>query len=189
MNKAIELARGQWILVLHAGDGFAASDSLEEAVKHITPDIDILLCGIRHGGQAAKRDRHFRFARQRLLFKAIWHQGALVRRDVFDQLGGFDTSYRVAMDYDFFLRARNSNLRFKSVPLVLARMDDGGLSSRRDWASLHARFEEERRTQMSHCPEEKPLPRVRFTATSFTATRVSISGQSISPFRAVTIEP
>ncbi|MDU8913927.1 glycosyltransferase family 2 protein [Aestuariicoccus sp. MJ-SS9] len=151
MNKAIALTRGEWIVVLQAGDSLADPESLESAAEFLSPDIDILLCGVRRGGQAAYRDRSFRFARQRLLFKAIWHQGALCRRDLFEKIGGFDTSFRVAMDYEFFLRARTAGAMFRPAPVILARMDDGGLSSRKDWPSLKARFAEERRAQMMHC--------------------------------------
>ncbi|OSQ46605.1 glycosyltransferase family 2 protein [Marivita geojedonensis] len=152
MNKAIALAHGEWIVVLHAGDRFAEPDSLKNAIKFLGPDIDILLCSIRRGGWAQNRDRHCHCAQQRLLFKTIPHQGALTRRDLFERIGGFDTSYRVTMDYDFFFRARNAGAKFRSVPVILSYMDDSGLSSRTDWPSLKARFAEERRVHLTHCP-------------------------------------
>jgi hypothetical protein len=35
----------------------------------------------------------------------IPHQGAVLSRQLFDRIGQFDTHLKVAMDYDFFLRA------------------------------------------------------------------------------------
>ena len=151
MNKGIAMARGEWILVLHAGDRTDDPEILTKAVDLLTPQMDVLLCGIRRGGSAPDKVQHFRFARQRLIFKAIWHQGALTRRSLFERIGGFDTSYRVAMDYEFYLRARNAGARFHSAALILSHMDDSGISSRNDWPSLQHRFSEERRAQLSHC--------------------------------------
>jgi hypothetical protein len=55
---------------------------------------------------------------------------------VFDQVGGFDLTYRLAADYDFMLRALElGDFRVAHVPKVLVDMAGGGLSS----ASLGAR--------------------------------------------------
>lgn len=152
MNKGVGLARGEMILALHAGDVFDAGDSLSAALRHATPGIDILVCGIRFGRDGAARIILQPTPHRRLLFKPIAHQGTLCARAVFERVGGFDEGYRVCMDYDFFLRARSSGARFAHAPVVLARMDDGGLSSRRDWPALRRRFAEERRAQLSNSP-------------------------------------
>lgn len=150
MNKAVAMARGEWIVVLQAGDTFAAASSLAEAVRHLSEDRDVLCCGIKFGADDAPILQHN--PARRLYFKPIAHQGVLCRRAVFERVGGFDKSYHVTMDYEFFLRARNDGARFAAAPLVLARMDDGGISSQRNWTALARRFTEERRAQTAHCP-------------------------------------
>jgi glycosyltransferase involved in cell wall biosynthesis len=46
----------------------------------------------------------------------------LVRRDVFDQIGVFDTSYEIAIDVDWFARLKDAGLELAPVPqLVLEK--------------------------------------------------------------------
>lgn len=149
MNKGVAMARGTWIVVLQAGDTFVDAQSLEKARAQLSDDLDVLCCGI-HFGESDVAVFHRNPAR-RLDFKPIAHQGVLCRRSIFERVGGFDKSYRVTMDYEFFLRARAAGARFALAPLVLARMDDGGISSQRDWPALSRRFAEERRAQFARC--------------------------------------
>jgi glycosyltransferase involved in cell wall biosynthesis len=43
----------------------------------------------------------------------------LVRREVFDQIGDFDTSYEIAIDVDWFARVKDAGLEFAVVPQVV----------------------------------------------------------------------
>lgn len=152
MNKGISRASGEWILVLHAGDTFLSKHSIAEIAPKLGHNTDILTCGVLYGSSGQQREMSFPAPLPRLTFKTILHQGAICRRSIFERLGGFDTSFRIAMDYEFFLRARQAGCRFQPVDVTLACMDDTGVSSRKDWPSLRARFSEERRAQLKHCP-------------------------------------
>ena len=68
------------------------------------------------------------------------------------RIGAFDTGFRIAMDYEFFRRAGRAGAGFRRVPEVLAHMPDTGVSSQLDWPALTARFAEERRVHLRHCP-------------------------------------
>jgi len=149
MNKGVERARGEYVIVLQAGDTFVGSDSLVRVLPYLD-GRDMILADVAFG----KENRLVTSPRpmRRLFFKPICHQGLLVRRDIFEKLGGFDGSYRVTMDYDFCLRARNAGFRMDHVPHLLSWMDDDGLSSQTDLPALLRRFSEERRTQLANCP-------------------------------------
>jgi glycosyltransferase involved in cell wall biosynthesis len=58
----------------------------------------------------------------------------LVRRQLFDQVGVFDTSYVAANDTDWFLRAREQRVRIAIVdePLQRYRLHSGNASAERD---------------------------------------------------------
>jgi glycosyltransferase involved in cell wall biosynthesis len=43
----------------------------------------------------------------------------LVRREVFEQIGNFDTSYEIAIDVDWFARVKDAGLEFGVVPQVV----------------------------------------------------------------------
>lgn len=152
LNKGVAMARGEYVLVLQAGDVFVAPDSLARAVPHLDPGPDILVCDVTIGGRGPDRLVSTPAPTHRLAFKPVCHQGVFCRRTVFARIGGFDPAFRVCMDYDFLLRARRAGMTLAHAPVRLARMDDGGISSRRDWPSLARRFAEERRIHLAHCP-------------------------------------
>ncbi|GGE39551.1 glycosyltransferase family 2 protein [Actibacterium pelagium] len=151
MNKGVSMARGDWVIVLHAGDTFEGSRSLEILSESFAEATEIITCGINYGSGGEHHPLVISSPIRRLDFKTIYHQGSACRRKVFEIIGGFDSSFKIAMDYEFFLRARKSGCRFFPTNQILSRMDDTGLSSQKDWPSLRRRFAEERRAQMAHC--------------------------------------
>ncbi len=59
--------------------------------------------------------------------------GTVIRREVWEKLGGFDESYRLAGDLDFFVRALVAGVSFAFVPATVAafRLSAGQLSKGR----------------------------------------------------------
>lgn len=157
MNKGVAMARGEWILVLHAEDTFLSPDALAGIAPLLSDAAaageEILSCDVVFA--AADGDRLLRSGGfgPRMNFKAaVPHQGAFCRRAIFERLGGFDPTFRIAMDFDFFLRAKRAGVRLRTAGAPRTRMPDTGVSSRLDWPSLARRFAEERRVQRRHCP-------------------------------------
>ena len=144
LNKAVAMASGNYLLVLHAEDAFLDNRSLELALSRLAGGEDIVSFDVLF--QTAKGDRRLRSLgfSPKIFFKTtLPHQGVLCRRDLFSRIGPFDPSLRIEMDYDFFLRARLANASVRVVPKILSRMPDTGISSRTDWPSLRKRFAEE----------------------------------------------
>ena len=58
-------------------------------------------------------------------------QGTLVRRACFDRLGGFDLRYRLASDFDFWVRAVRAGCSFRYLPVETGsfRLREGQLST------------------------------------------------------------
>jgi hypothetical protein len=75
----------------------------------------------------------------------------LTRLSLFRDLGPYETSYRIDMDYEFVLRAYRSGARIKVFPSpVLAVMRVGGISSRQGWSFERGRFLEEKRIHLKY---------------------------------------
>jgi glycosyltransferase involved in cell wall biosynthesis len=146
LNKGLSLATGEYILVLGAGDVLADFDSLARARPHLNSDMvsfDVMLMG-----KGRLKARPFGL---RTWFKMTSpHQGLLVRRSLYERIGGFDTQYRIAMDYEFLLRAMTSGASLKVVSEVLSLMPDDGVSTLSDWPSVKKRLSEDRRLQQAH---------------------------------------
>ncbi len=105
MNKGVACATGDYLLFLNAGDYFANGNSLMSAVPFLNRDIvygDVLVASEK-GAEVEQRlpdilSRHF------LLKKMMPHQSTFIKRDLFDQYGDYDESFRIAGDYDLFVR-------------------------------------------------------------------------------------
>ena len=82
----------------------------------------------------------------RIWFKTpIMHQGTFCRNELFNSVGKFDETIKIAMDYDFFLRAYYANATLVCNKSPLTFMRDTGISSKKDWDSLKKRFAEEKK--------------------------------------------
>ena len=152
LNKGLDLAQGEWILVLHAEDGFFEVDSLEIAMSSLDTDSDIVSHDVLFTTESGSRlitSRGFSWFTN---FKTtIPHQGAFCRRSLFERIGEFDVSYRAGLDYEFFLRGYRSGVMADVAHSILSEMPNTGISSRLDWPSLRARFDEEREIHQKHC--------------------------------------
>jgi glycosyltransferase involved in cell wall biosynthesis len=133
-NKGLAMARGELIGFLNSDDAYApgALRTVAEAFRG-NPETDVF-----HGDLV-------RFSGNSPLFTVtagrvddgIWHEMPLnhpatfVTSRAFAVVGGFDTSLRLAMDYELVLRLYLAGLRFLHIPAVLARMRYGGASDER----------------------------------------------------------
>jgi len=149
MNKGVSLASGDYIIFLHADDYFHHDTCLEESIKFLEVTTDILACRIQFGkDQKIITPTGFNFWTN---FKGMPHQGILCRRSLIESLHGFDTQFKICMDYDLLLRAYQNGARLKKAPVVLSVMRDTGISSLRDWKNLRFRFAEEKRVHEKNC--------------------------------------
>jgi glycosyltransferase len=138
LNKGLANCSGDIVGFLHADDVFANSDILEK-VGSAFQDVSI---GAVYGDlqYVRRRDitsvvRHWKageFTPQRL--KWGWmppHPSLYVRRQWYDKIGGFDTSYRIAADYASVVALfSHQSLNPRYLPEVFVKMRLGGLSNR-----------------------------------------------------------
>ena len=153
MNKGIRASSGDYLLFLHADDYFLNEHVIQTAVSRMDTECDIAAFNIifQNGGHWTEcRSRGFDYW---LNFKTgLCHQAVFCSRALFERLGGFDESYKVAMDYEFWLRAYREGITPKLFNYALTCMRDTGISSRSDWPSMKQRFLEERRIHYQHLP-------------------------------------
>ena len=122
-NSAAELATGDFLLFLDQDDELAP-DAIGEIALALAaaPDADILysdddkidIDGRRYSPQF-KSDA----SPERLLGYMYFSHALVVRRTLFESLGGFRAGFEGSQDYDFALRATERARRIVHVPLVL----------------------------------------------------------------------
>ncbi|MDJ0952219.1 MAG: glycosyltransferase family 2 protein [Acidimicrobiia bacterium] len=144
MNKGLELVTGEYVLFLHADDYLVGPSALEDAAPLLAEPIEAFrLFHEQEDGELVAP----RMPREGWLTNFKWglyHQSVLCRTSLLRDLGGFDTSLRVSMDYDLFLRAYRQGVRAGIHDLPLSVMRRTGISSQRDRAALRERFREEK---------------------------------------------
>jgi glycosyltransferase involved in cell wall biosynthesis len=133
MNKAISKARGKYINFLNAGDTFYGKDILKRVsvvLENKQPDLFYA----RQEFFWPQKERTMILGRELTLNnikrgEAALHQTMFTKTTLLNQLGGFDTRYKIAADYDLLYRIylKDSNLFFANM--ITTRFPIGGASS------------------------------------------------------------
>ncbi|MBB5057281.1 hypothetical protein HDF16_001966 [Granulicella aggregans] len=129
-NKALNLARGEWICFLGADDLYLpGAIGAYVALARKYPGAEFL-------SSRAKLDHSTGYSPT---FGGPWlwprfatamttvHVGAMHHKNMFARLGRFDSTYRIAGDYELMLRAKDT-LKSAFTPLTTVVMRAGGLS-------------------------------------------------------------
>jgi glycosyltransferase involved in cell wall biosynthesis len=138
INKGILLASGDIIGLLHSDDFYLSSDTLENiAVSFFDRAIDVVYGNLIYVTQEgdlnilrAWKSENFRESK----LKNGWmppHPTLFVRRNIFEEIGLYDTSYKISADYEFIVRIfKLFGVRSKYLDRYLVGMRVGGASNR-----------------------------------------------------------
>jgi glycosyltransferase involved in cell wall biosynthesis len=130
-NRALSVARGKFIALLDSDDLWER-DYLQTMVQVLEqhPDVSIAFCDSLLFGETKFAGRTYQelyppnppitFARVAGLVSHVCLD-AVLRREVFDRIGGFDEQLRAVEDFDLWLRALHAGCRLEPVPRVLVR--------------------------------------------------------------------
>ncbi|HME44403.1 MAG TPA: glycosyltransferase family 2 protein [Syntrophorhabdales bacterium] len=123
MNKGVDLASGDWLIFMNAGDEFFDEETLMKTARYLTDDVDLV-----YG------DAWFYGTRGRLLTcdhlkMRVIHQSLLYRKRLHEEVGRYLVGKGVTIsDYIFFNALAHRHWR--RVEHVIAKCDDRGVSSR-----------------------------------------------------------
>ncbi|MEO6287387.1 MAG: glycosyltransferase family 2 protein [Dyadobacter sp.] len=133
MNKGVLASNGDWLLFINADDHLVSATSIEEAVSYLTTCEKSIAYGkinftYPNGSVASYgsewNDLKYRF---RNVAACIPHQATFHAKALFAGQY-FDTSFRIAGDYDFLLRhLKDHDACF--IPVTVTNMDGGGISA------------------------------------------------------------
>jgi glycosyltransferase involved in cell wall biosynthesis len=137
-NLGFEHTQGEWIIYLNADDFFLDDSVLEKMVPHLLSQnqTDAVI------GQLIKmtREKNPRSLPLFCIYANPWrwqefrrycsmpHQATFTHRSYFERMGSFDESFKIAVDYEFFLRACK-NLHCAYIPIAVSGMRTGGIAS------------------------------------------------------------
>jgi len=125
MNKGIAATSGEWVLFLNAGDTFHENFRAED-LSFVWPartEFVVFPYIVEGQGTARIPDLNMLFG------MPTSHQGMLVSSEALRE-SGLNTRYRVAADYDFYLKRRRKHGAGVAVEgTILSRVQPGGYSA------------------------------------------------------------
>jgi glycosyltransferase involved in cell wall biosynthesis len=151
MNKGLALATGGLVGILNADD-FYEFDAVERAVDAwlMAPDAGVLYGDLRtidaEGTRAVLETPATVSAEQMRSSMTLHHPATFIAASVYAEQGTYDTSYRIAADYDFLLRCMDAGVRFTHVDGVLTNFSLEGVSNK----AVRAADRESTRVRIAH---------------------------------------
>lgn len=142
MNKGISRATGDVIGFLNADDTYKENTVLQRISRELlTTGYDACFGDLIYvaSDNISKTLRHYdsSYFTPQSIASGIMpaHPTLYVRRHVFEKYGGFDTSYKIAGDFDFVAKVFGRHkISYSYIPAVLVIMKMGGVSTR-SWKS------------------------------------------------------
>jgi glycosyltransferase involved in cell wall biosynthesis len=138
-NLGLEQVHGEWILFLNSDDFFLNPSVIHKMVPHLlynnnvdvvfgatiyfTNQVNPVPAPMRKFYGSPWRWRDFRWS------DTIPHPSAFTNRRFFNRVKGFDEAFRIAVDYDFFLRGHKT-FRAEYIAIPISGMREEGLSGR-----------------------------------------------------------
>lgn len=127
MNKGINASTGDWIIFMNAGDYFCDSDTISMVIPHLTQDNDIVSGDIYLWEAGERMYTHAKGLDKAMEGMFCFHQTMFTRTALCKKYK-FDTSFKIAGDYDFALKCLMNGAQFAYLSFPIANFFSGGLS-------------------------------------------------------------
>lgn len=146
MNKAIDRARGQYLIFLNAGDAFASPEALALIARYAKDSPDVIygqtqlvdsnrqVVGMRH--LTAPQHLDWKSFKDGML---VCHQAFIARRELCPH---YDMRYRFSADFDWCIRVlrKSENNSYVGDTPIISFLSDGGLTTKNHKRSLRERY-------------------------------------------------
>jgi glycosyltransferase involved in cell wall biosynthesis len=131
-NKAVRIAKGEWVCFLGCDDTFSSTDSLSELARYaLYPKVNYVSGRsqlVNSSGRRSQAEGKPFNATELGDGMKFSHPGSLHHSSLFRENGLFNEQFKIAGDYEFFIRCSRS-IRPAFTPLTIVLMGDGGMSN------------------------------------------------------------
>ncbi|MBD5173894.1 MAG: glycosyltransferase [Bacteroidales bacterium] len=135
MNKGIEMATGEIVGILNSDDFFSSTDILKIVATNII-DVDAVYGDIHYVNsdnlnKSVRKYSSKSFRRWKMIMGFMpAHPSFYCHRRIYQQYGLFDTTFKVAADFEQLLRLIYiNNISIRYIPVDFVTMRTGGASS------------------------------------------------------------
>lgn len=137
LNKGLALAEGDIFAFLHSDDLYfddKVISTVVDAFSDGTVDVvygDVCFFSGNNVIKSVRKYRSDKLSKKNLAWgKMPAHPAMFIRRRVYEEIGCFETDFKIAADYEFMCRLSNYiNLKSVYLPHVFVRMQLGGIST------------------------------------------------------------
>lgn len=129
MNKGISKTNGEWFLFLNSGD-YLCDNNVLEKISNVLNNADY---DIVYGDAILKSNSMYKYDKSKPLYEikehmVFSHQSTFIHNLVMKKFM-YDEQYRIAADYNFFIKLYLADYRFHSVDFPIAVFSLGGVST------------------------------------------------------------
>ena len=137
LNKGLDLADGEIVAFLHSDDLYFDNNVISRVVEIFSDDsVDVVYGDVCFfsGSSVTKTKRRYRsdkLSERNLAWgKMPAHPAIFIIRQIYEEIGYFETDFQIAADYEFLCRlVQYANLKSVYLSSVLVRMELGGAST------------------------------------------------------------
>ena len=141
INKGIKMATGDVIGILNSDDCYSDETILSQVANAFSDDeLEAIYGDIRFVQKHQGKTQRYYSAKRFHPGKFAWgymppHPSFYARKATYEKLGGYQTDYTIAADYELLIRFLYTNkIKAKYLPLLMVDMLPGGLSNQ-SWKS------------------------------------------------------
>jgi glycosyltransferase involved in cell wall biosynthesis len=153
MNKGLDLSSGTYILLLNADDYLFSPNTIENMMvaigQHNDEDIfygNLLMFDDKTGRGKIWKPGHI--SGKLLYSSTLPHPATIYKRTIFDKLNKFDETYKIAADYEFYVRAYTQGANFRYLNQLVSVFSYGGISTSGEYKRLT--HDERKKTLLRH---------------------------------------
>lgn len=130
MNKGISYSKGDWICFMNSGDLFYSSTTLSNVFENNTYTCDLLYgkTFIKESGNISTPP--IKLSTAFFMFNTICHQSVFFRKELFNDIGRYNTHYKIIADRIFFHKSLVNAKKFVYVDIIISRWESIGYSSK-----------------------------------------------------------
>lgn len=126
MNKGIDVATGEWINFMNAGDSFCEQNTISNVINSMDKNTDIIAGDIYYINGDKRTYNKAPGLNSRFKGMFFCHQTMFVKTSIMKKYK-YNTTYKIVSDYDFALKCSINGYRFQFLDIAIANYISGGV--------------------------------------------------------------
>ncbi len=139
MNKGIAKSNGEYLLFLNSGDWLNNNQVIASIKNHLN-DTDVI-----SGDMNIFQENNWNLHRSQdtitidyFLRISLYHQATFVKKELFSKSGLYDDNFKLAGDYEFFIRTLlKQDATYKHIPFLISNFLTDGISNDKGFNELN----------------------------------------------------